>query len=97
MLTVSVHSRLLKKLRQKDSQQVELEQKEQGFSLYLNGANTSRTRPLRARHPLPTLPTTQQHSRTAKTAGRLCYKVNKMYLLPQPLNEATTQLGSVTV
>ena len=33
--------RLLRKLRQKDNHQIELEKKEQGFSLYLNGANIS--------------------------------------------------------
>lgn len=38
-------NRLLKKLRQKDSHQVELEKKEQGFTLYLNGANLSSRRP----------------------------------------------------
>lgn len=38
--------RLLKKLRQKDSHQLELEKKEQGFALYLNGANlTNRYQP----------------------------------------------------
>ena len=33
--------RILKELRKKDSHQVELEKREQGFSLYLNGANLS--------------------------------------------------------
>lgn len=32
-------NRLLKKLKTKDEQQVELEKREQGFSLYINGAN----------------------------------------------------------
>lgn len=31
--------RLLKKLKKKDEQQIELEKKEQGFSIYVNGAN----------------------------------------------------------
>ena len=31
--------RLLKELKKKDDQQIELEKKEQGFSIYVNGAN----------------------------------------------------------
>lgn len=38
-----LHYRLLKKLREKDTRQIELEKLEQGFALYLNGANLSRT------------------------------------------------------
>lgn len=36
--------RLLKKLRQKSSHEIELEKKEQGFALYLNGANISQSK-----------------------------------------------------
>jgi len=32
----------LKKLRRKDNQQIELEKREQGFALYVNGANLSK-------------------------------------------------------
>jgi len=39
-LTMSKLScRLLKKLKKKNEQQIELEKKEQGFSIYVNGAN----------------------------------------------------------
>ena len=31
--------RLLKKLKKKNDQQIEMEKKEQGFSIYVNGAN----------------------------------------------------------
>ena len=31
--------RLLKKLKEKNEQEIELEKKEQGFSIYVNGAN----------------------------------------------------------
>ena len=34
------HFRVLKKLRTKSLKEIELERKEQGFTLYLNGANT---------------------------------------------------------
>ncbi len=72
--------RLLKKLRRKDNHQIALERREQGFSLYLNGANTTRYGPLQARHPLPPPPPplpppTQQppvtgaRNRASKTAG----------------------------
>ena len=33
---------MLKKLKAKDDKQIELERKEQGFSLYMNGANVGR-------------------------------------------------------
>ena len=35
----SLFARILKKLKEKDEKQLDLEKKEQGFSLYLNGAN----------------------------------------------------------
>ena len=34
--------RVLKKLKAKDDKQIELERREQGFSLYMNGANVGR-------------------------------------------------------
>lgn len=37
--------RLLKKLRRKDRKQVQIERKEKGFSLYINGANTELSAP----------------------------------------------------
>ncbi len=57
--------RLLSKLRKKDSRQIELEKKEQGFSLYLNGANLSKSNkapPARKGRP-------KTRQRTSKTAG----------------------------
>ena len=38
---ISPYNRLLKKLSQKDRKEIELEKREHGFSLYLNGANTA--------------------------------------------------------
>ena len=37
--SIFTNCRLLKKLKTKDDEQVELEKREQGFSLYINGAN----------------------------------------------------------
>ncbi|KAK6170887.1 hypothetical protein SNE40_019176 [Patella caerulea] len=39
LLLLQEKNRLVKKLRKKDKKQVDLERKEQGFSLYVNGAN----------------------------------------------------------
>jgi hypothetical protein len=66
LLQLQDRNRILKKLRRKDEHQIELERKEQGFSVYLNGANVGR-RPIRAvvekREIAPT-----RAKRTAKTA-----------------------------
>ncbi|XP_071797253.1 katanin-interacting protein-like isoform X3 [Asterias amurensis] len=40
LLLLQQKNRVLKKMKAKDDKQIELEQKEQGFSLYVNGANT---------------------------------------------------------
>ncbi len=39
-------SRLLKRLRRKNRKQIQVERKEQGFSLYVNGANAERDFPV---------------------------------------------------
>lgn len=39
LMLLQQRNRLLKKLKTKDEQQIELEKKEQGFSIYVNGAN----------------------------------------------------------
>ena len=69
--------RLLKRLSQKGQREVEMERKEQGFSLYLNGANTAphhhhhRSQPRSSamtddqQHPSP-----QSQSRPSWTAGK---------------------------
>ena len=41
--------RLLKRLRKKDKKQVQLERKEKGFSIYVNGANTDSQVPSQAK------------------------------------------------
>jgi hypothetical protein len=41
LLMLQERNRLLKRLSQKGQREVEMERKEQGFSLYLNGANTA--------------------------------------------------------
>jgi len=57
-----IYIRVMKKLQNKNNEQKLLEQREQGFSLYINGANASLQLPIR------------QHARKAtnrntKTAG----------------------------
>jgi len=39
MQKIILFCRVLKKLKEKDEKQLDLEKREQGFSLYLNGAN----------------------------------------------------------
>lgn len=71
------YCRLLKKLREKDAHQIELEKREQGFALYLNGANLSQTRPhpqappsRKSRHPASDINHQQANQkRPSKTAG----------------------------
>ncbi|KAK2174803.1 hypothetical protein NP493_776g01007 [Ridgeia piscesae] len=53
--------RVIKKLQAKDTRQVELERKEQGFSLYVNGAHSN--------HSKKTWRSPPGTYRTAKTAG----------------------------
>eukprot|EP00118_Oscarella_pearsei_P020109 m.216669 g.216669 ORF g.216669 m.216669 type:complete len:1550 (+) comp39873_c0_seq26:136-4785(+) len=58
-------NRLLRKLREKDEKQIEIERKEQGFSVYVNGANSKAVRGV-------TRGTTRKESdekRPSKTAG----------------------------
>ena len=70
-------SRLLKKLSQKEHWEIELEKKERGFSLYLNGANTAQRRVKKPRHtraePVKTNPTLEldmiKNKRPSRTAG----------------------------
>ena len=74
--------RLLKKLQKKDSRQVEMEKREQGFSLYLNGANLSHRQTSHVYHhasqkpvgnisePVPSSePDTKERTRPSRTAG----------------------------
>ena len=58
--------RLLKKLQHKSSEQRMLEQREQGFSLYLNGANASLQVPVKLHSRKFTA---DRHKRNTKTAG----------------------------
>ena len=65
--------RLLKKLREKDSHQIELEKREQGFALYLNGANLSRSKHnLQAQAPPTRKSKRSDRKRPSKTAGEGC-------------------------
>ncbi len=59
LLLLQQRNRLLKKLKEKDKKQQDLERREQGFSLYLNGANVD----------LKLGKASQKSSRKAKTAG----------------------------
>ena len=54
---------LLKKLRRKDDRQIELERKEQGFSVYVNGANSTIDRNQAKRRE-------SDETRPSKTAGK---------------------------
>ena len=60
--------RLQKRLRKKNKSQIELEQKEQGFSLYVNGPHKDgRTQAKTSSRP--TIPTQPKTGRKPKTAG----------------------------
>lgn len=66
----------MKKLQHKSSEQRLLEQREQGFSLYLNGANASLQLPLLRCH---TKKVTDKQKRNTKTAGMI---LHLLFLLP---------------
>ena len=75
-------SRLLRRLCQKDAKEAELERKEQGFSLYLNGANMApppRVKPRQASHTSQPVMSSiisesalSNCSRSSRTAGTNC-------------------------
>ena len=71
MLTCYLYHRLLKRLRKKNKSQIELEQKEQGFSVYVNGPHkdgrVAHTQKGTSSKNIPTQP--PKTSRTPKTAG----------------------------
>ena len=60
--------RLLKRLRKKNKSQIELEQKEQGFSLYVNGPHKDGRAQTNAGGK-QTIPTQPKTGRKPKTAG----------------------------
>ena len=62
------HFRLLKRLRKKNKNQIELEQKEQGFSLYVNGPHKDGQVQQKGTSS-KTIPTQPKTSRKPKTAG----------------------------
>ena len=61
----------MRKLSQKGEKEVEMERKEQGFSLYLNGANTTTTRHhhRRAQPGSSAVGDIQPQTRPSQTAG----------------------------
>ncbi|XP_046378417.2 katanin-interacting protein-like isoform X2 [Haliotis rufescens] len=46
LMLLQEKNRLIKKLREKNSRQIQIERKEQGFALYVNGANAERDLPI---------------------------------------------------
>ncbi|KAM7448574.1 hypothetical protein ABFA07_003481 [Porites harrisoni] len=71
LLLLQQRNRLLKKLKKKDEQQIELEKKEQGFSIYVNGANVELGRAYsRAK--------SRSSSRHTKTAGDTYHERKKL-------------------
>ena len=77
--------RLLRRLQRKSSLEVELEKREQGFALYLNGANISR------RHRNQAQPSTKdkehrtkprERKRNSRTAGEeVCTSYTRAYVM----------------
>ncbi|XP_077979703.1 LOW QUALITY PROTEIN: protein KATNIP homolog [Glandiceps talaboti] len=74
LLLLQQRNRLMKRLKKKDDKQIELEKREQGFALYVNGANANnRTTPASTRSKPTKTPRsgakTPYSSRKPKTAG----------------------------
>ncbi|XP_078693037.1 katanin-interacting protein-like isoform X5 [Branchiostoma floridae x Branchiostoma belcheri] len=64
LLLLQQRNRLVKKLKQKDDKQIELERREKGFALYVNGANQGGRK---GKTPSP--PKQPKSARRSKTAG----------------------------
>ncbi|XP_035694968.1 protein KIAA0556-like isoform X6 [Branchiostoma floridae] len=64
LLLLQQRNRLVKKLKQKDDKQIELERREKGFALYVNGANQKGRK---GKTPSP--PKQPKSARRSKTAG----------------------------
>lgn len=81
--------RILKRLKVKDPREIELEQLEQGFSIYLNGANAeaNRKQPKSSNHKSVTSPPAW---RLARTAGTVCCCWTKINL--QTLKSKTSYI-----
>ncbi|XP_046573388.1 katanin-interacting protein-like isoform X2 [Haliotis rubra] len=79
LMLLQEKNRLIKKLRQKNSRQIQIERKEQGFALYVNGANAQRDLPIVA-------PTGKSAGKVKlpKTAGEMRRNI---YLNAQDLKE----------
>ena len=70
-----VYCRLLKRLRKKSKKQIDIERKEQGFSIYVNGANTEMVAKKQQKSP-PHKGTPHDDRPTSarlKTAGGICF------------------------
>uniref|UniRef100_A0A8C4DET0 KATNIP domain-containing protein n=1 Tax=Dicentrarchus labrax TaxID=13489 RepID=A0A8C4DET0_DICLA len=76
LIALQHKNRILKRLKIKDPREIELEQLEQGFSIYLNGANAEacRNQPKTSNHKSVTSPSAW---RPARTAGMLLLDQNK--------------------
>lgn len=74
-----LHYRMIKKLKQKDEKTIELERKEQGFSLYVNGANDKLRKGSRNHPSHPQ--TSRPKSRKTRTAGGKYYSLELYVLL----------------
>ncbi|NXL90568.1 K0556 protein, partial [Alectura lathami] len=70
LISLQQRNRLLRRLRRKDPKQIKLEQLEQGFSLYMNGANSELRRYRRKTHSRDYLRNEPRASRTKPTQLR---------------------------
>ncbi|XP_048575764.1 katanin-interacting protein [Nematostella vectensis] len=89
LLLLQQRNRLLKRLKEKDEQQIEIEKKEQGFSIYVNGANTGIVGP-----PVTASPKSRCTSRQTKTADT--YSERKR-VLQQELQYLEREAGELRV
>lgn len=80
LLALYLFSRLLKRLKVKDPKEIELERLEQGFSIYLNGANAEASRK-QAKGSNQRSPSSQPPLRPTCTAGMLLHLDSKLDIL----------------
>ncbi|XP_036369214.1 protein KATNIP homolog isoform X2 [Octopus sinensis] len=94
LLLLQQRNRMLRKLMTKTSQEISLERKEQGFTLYMNGANAE----MDIHPPLPQLkspsPNHEARSRRHRAAAQLMARRNRFFLDQSYLKELENDIQS---
>ncbi|KAK1162836.1 hypothetical protein AOXY_G17805 [Acipenser oxyrinchus oxyrinchus] len=89
LIALQHKNRILKKMKTKDPKQIELECLEQGFSLYVNGANADLKSKPRRLSPQPSTTTGLRATQTAGVSGRCVFSLEELQDLDDALKRRT--------